>query len=278
VLLVDDSAVHRQAVSKTLRRASSGGCEVLEASDGEGALSVLVDQDVDLVISDIQMPKMTGGELVEALRSIDRNADTPIVIVSALRDEAEQRRMQLLGVSAYLHKPVPPDVLLATVRSALGGRPGTGAGMSDELLLDVACEVFEGFASLIVDRAPRELEWEAPVLHAEIAFSGALVGSLGVLASADAMKGMAHTLLRLDKGASVTEAQAMDTLAELSSVLLGTLLARTLPESAPRQLGLPIVDVVDPDAVPRGSRSLLLWDPGGHPLRVEVHTLLEVLP
>lgn len=278
VLLVDDSAIHRQAVRKTLHRATGGSCEVMEASDGEGALLLLDSEEVDLVISDVPMPNMAGSELVEALRSSAKNADTSVVIVSALHDEAEQKHLQLLGVSAYLHKPVLPDVLVGAVRTALAGRPAGGAGISDELLLDVASEVFEDFASLIVDRTPRELEWDAPVLHAEIAFSGALVGSLGVLASANVTKGMAHTLLRLDKSSSATEAQAKDTLAELSSVLLGTLLARSLPPEAPRQLGLPVVDVVDPEAVPRGPRALLLWDPLGRPLRVEVHTLLEVLP
>jgi hypothetical protein len=145
-------------------------------------------------------------------------------------------------------------------------------------LLDVVCDVLEDFVSLIVDRAPRDLEWDAPVLHAEIAFSGARVGSLSVLASQNVMQGMAHTLLRLDKNASATEAQAKDTLAELSSVLLGALLARSLPPDAPRQLGLPVVDVALAEAVPRGPRALLLWDPLGRPLRVEVHTLLEDLP
>lgn len=275
VLLVDDSPIYREVLRRTLRHPMAGQCEVLEASDGRHALELLVDHDIDLVIADVQMPNMTGSELVEALRSTDRYAQTPVVVVSALRDEAEERRLQLLGVTAYLYKPVFVDALLSAVRLALSPRHSASVGLSEELLLEVASDVLEDFARLIVDRAPRELEWEGPVLHSEIAFSGSLVGSLGLLAPSSLMQEVACGLLGLDAAHPASERNASDTLAELSSVLLGALLARALREDCPRQLGLPVVGTVRPGDVPCGSRSLLLWDPAGRPLRIDVTTLLE---
>jgi PAS domain S-box-containing protein len=111
VLVVDDEALVRAAVTQTLRGA---GYEVLEAADGEAALRVLFAEGdaIDLVLLDESMPKLSGRGVLEGMRT--RRVDVPVIGWTAHVGVME-------GVRAVLNKPVTSATLLRTVRQVLDG-------------------------------------------------------------------------------------------------------------------------------------------------------------
>ncbi len=120
VLVVDDSAVMRRMVVKSL---SVGGLQinqVFEAAGGQQALDILNAQWIDLVLCDISMPEMNGIELVERMTSDPLTAKVPVVMVTTERSEARISRLKELGVTGYLTKPFRPEMLARTVREVLG--------------------------------------------------------------------------------------------------------------------------------------------------------------
>jgi signal transduction histidine kinase len=136
VLLLDDRAEDRDLMSTLLRHA---GHRVIEASSGEEALAVARERRPALIIADILMPGMNGYEFVSRLRQDPELAATPVIFSSANYLEDEVRKLSAAcGVSAFISKPCPPDVVWATVAEALDGSlsvpmPGpTGPGFERE--------------------------------------------------------------------------------------------------------------------------------------------------
>lgn len=116
ILTVDDAATMRRLVSYTLR---SEGYEVLEAEDGEDALRLLQSQTeaqgVDVIITDINMPRMDGIELVRRLRGLPQFKATPILMLTTESDPAKKQEGKQAGATGWITKPFQPDQLLAAV-------------------------------------------------------------------------------------------------------------------------------------------------------------------
>lgn len=102
ILVVDDSATVRKFVSVSL---SMQGFNVITACDGMDALEKLPAQNVDLVITDLNMPHMDGFELIKSLRESPLYQDIPVIILTSLSDGASKERSEILGVHSYLQKP-----------------------------------------------------------------------------------------------------------------------------------------------------------------------------
>ena len=117
IITVDDAATMRRLIAYTLRGA---GHEVLEAEDGEDALRLLVGQGIDLVITDINMPKMDGIELVRRLRSLPRFQATPILLLTTESDPEKKRQGKEAGATGWITKPFQPDQLVAAVAKVTG--------------------------------------------------------------------------------------------------------------------------------------------------------------
>ena len=101
ILLVDDSLTTRSLERSILE---SAGYEVVVAADGEEALAALREQQVDLVISDVEMPRMDGFELTERLRRSRRMARLPVILVTGRESEVDKNRGLRAGANAYLTK------------------------------------------------------------------------------------------------------------------------------------------------------------------------------
>ncbi|MBI4083563.1 MAG: response regulator [Candidatus Lambdaproteobacteria bacterium] len=101
LLLAEDSLTTRTLV-KTLLEAA--GYEVLAVADGDAAWRVLQEQEVDLIVSDIEMPVATGLELLQRVRTTPRFQRLPVVLVTALETEKDKQRGLELGANAYLPK------------------------------------------------------------------------------------------------------------------------------------------------------------------------------
>lgn len=116
VLCVEDSTVLRRKIVGTLR---SDGYEVHEAADGLEALDVLQRESVDLMISDLEMPRMDGFALCRAVKSDPRTGDVPVLICSMLSAEQDIQRGFDAGADDYLMKPIVDSELLSRVRRLL---------------------------------------------------------------------------------------------------------------------------------------------------------------
>jgi CheY-like chemotaxis protein len=116
VLLVEDEALVRQLTHEILRR---NGYRVLEAADGVEALAVVREYagHIDLMLTDVVMPRMSGHELVEQARPV--RPDMRILYVSGYSEEAIARQGQLTQGIELLSKPFTPGVLTAKIRELL---------------------------------------------------------------------------------------------------------------------------------------------------------------
>jgi len=112
VLAVDDSKTMRDMVGFTLRNA---GHEVIEAGDGEDALGKLGNDRVDLIITDINMPRMDGIALIKELRGHNVHKSTPILVLTTESDNSKKNEGRAAGATGWIVKPFSPDKLLQVV-------------------------------------------------------------------------------------------------------------------------------------------------------------------
>jgi two-component system chemotaxis response regulator CheY len=116
ILTVDDSTSLRQMVGFVLR---GDGYEVVEAVDGEDALSKLSGRDMHLILSDVNMPKMGGLELTRKLRAIPQYKFVPIILLTTESDPAKKQEGKAAGATAWIVKPFQPDQLLAVIKKVV---------------------------------------------------------------------------------------------------------------------------------------------------------------
>lgn len=112
ILIADDAASARDLVRSILGRS---GYEVFEAEDGEEALESATRLQPDLVILDLQMPKLDGCSVASTLRSLPSFQETPIMALSAGISHMEPAQLLRCGFSAALAKPISPARLRSTV-------------------------------------------------------------------------------------------------------------------------------------------------------------------
>jgi len=117
ILAVDDSASIRQMVSFTLKGA---GYEVVEAVDGEDALNKAKNHTVSLILTDINMPRMDGLDLVKSLRVLPRYKIAPILVLTTESSEAIKAEGRAAGATGWLVKPFDPKRLLEVVKKVIG--------------------------------------------------------------------------------------------------------------------------------------------------------------
>ena len=123
-LIADDHPLVRDALARTLRGVEPG-VEVVEAGDAPGAIALLKQQAVSLLLVDLQMPGMDGVAGVRRLRGLFPTV--PLVVVSADQDPATVRATFAAGAAAYLPKSEPPEVLQQALRLVLAGGTYTPA-------------------------------------------------------------------------------------------------------------------------------------------------------
>ena len=115
-LSVDDSASLRQMVVFVLR---GGGYEVIEATDGVDALDKLCGQEVNLILTDINMPKMDGLEFTRQVRAMPQYQFVPIVLLTTESHADKKQEGKAAGATAWIVKPFSADQLLAVVKKVM---------------------------------------------------------------------------------------------------------------------------------------------------------------
>jgi two-component system chemotaxis response regulator CheY len=109
ILVVDDSAAIRKILQRVLRQTGMAIRTIVEAGDGQEALEVLKAQKVDLVLTDINMPKMDGLQFLAALRSVPQWSALPVVMITTEGGEAKVSEAVRLGAVGYVRKPFTAD-------------------------------------------------------------------------------------------------------------------------------------------------------------------------
>lgn len=113
ILYVEDNELNLKIVRDLLRRTSY---RLIEAVDGEAGIATALAERPDLILMDVQLPKVSGIEAVRALRREPATADTPIIAITSFALSGDQQRAKEAGASAYLAKPYSPFELLQLIR------------------------------------------------------------------------------------------------------------------------------------------------------------------
>jgi two-component system chemotaxis response regulator CheY len=113
ILTVDDSASMRALLNHAL---STSGFDVAQADDGMSALEWLALNEVDVVITDINMPRLDGFGLIEQLRTGSRHRDRPILVLTTDSSDEKKARARAAGATGWIVKPFDADKLVAAVR------------------------------------------------------------------------------------------------------------------------------------------------------------------
>lgn len=116
ILAVDDSASMRRMVDITLK---SAGYHVVQATDGVEALDFARGHSVDLVLTDMNMPRMDGLTLLKELRGLPNYRHTPMLVLSTESSQEKKSAGRQAGATGWIVKPFNPEQLLATIARVL---------------------------------------------------------------------------------------------------------------------------------------------------------------
>lgn len=126
VLVADDNADNRAVYVMAL---THFGYRVLEAADGAEAIRVARAEHPDLILMDLQMPRVTGFQATERLKQDPATASIPVIAVTALAMEGDRNMAFAVGCDGYFAKPIEPRLLAAEVERRIGpAHNGADAG------------------------------------------------------------------------------------------------------------------------------------------------------
>ncbi len=118
-LIVDDSSVMRKIIERSLRQAGLESLLVFEAASGIEGLEILKSKQVDIILSDINMPSMDGLEFVRQLRSQQLAPGVPVVMITTESSEEHVKQAIEAGAMGYIRKPFTADQVKQRVLSLL---------------------------------------------------------------------------------------------------------------------------------------------------------------
>jgi two-component system, cell cycle response regulator DivK len=116
ILYVEDNELNRKIVRDLLKRTAY---RLIEAHDGEAGVAMALEQRPDLVLMDIQLPKISGMDAIRRLRAEPTTAATPIIAITSFALSGDEQKAKDAGATAYLAKPYSPFELLSLIRKLL---------------------------------------------------------------------------------------------------------------------------------------------------------------
>jgi len=116
ILYVEDNEPNRMIVRDLLKRTSYN---LIEAHDGEAGVAMALEHVPDLILMDIQLPKISGMEAMRRIRANPATAQTPIVAITSFALSGDDQKAKEAGATAYLAKPYSPFDLLKLIRKLL---------------------------------------------------------------------------------------------------------------------------------------------------------------
>ena len=119
VLVVDDSALIRKAVIRILMKSGYDLDEVYEAMDGEEALEILSNQEINLLLTDLYMPGMSGQDMIREMQKHKQMRRIPIVVISTESDISRIKELYQYGIKGFIHKPFTTNGLIESIYDPL---------------------------------------------------------------------------------------------------------------------------------------------------------------
>ncbi|MBC8203973.1 MAG: response regulator [FCB group bacterium] len=119
ILIVDDSAIARIVIKRCLEIAGFSHAEFLEAKDGVEALKIAENTEIDLLITDLNMPNMDGVSLLKHVKSSPRLTFLPVLVVTSSSDQTKAQELQKLGALDVLNKPISPAKIASVLQSII---------------------------------------------------------------------------------------------------------------------------------------------------------------
>jgi two-component system chemotaxis response regulator CheY len=116
-MTVDDSPSIRQMINFTLQKA---GYEVMQAEDGMDAVEKLGSATVNMIITDLNMPRMNGIELIKSVRTKAQYKFMPIIMLTTESDDSKKQEGKDAGATGWIVKPFKPEQLIGVVKKVLG--------------------------------------------------------------------------------------------------------------------------------------------------------------
>ena len=116
ILYVEDNEFNRKIVRDLLKRTKYA---LIEAHDGEAGIATALEKRPDLILMDIQLPKISGMDAMRRLRAEAATARTPIIAITSFALSGDEQKAKDAGATAYLAKPYSPFDLLKAIRSLL---------------------------------------------------------------------------------------------------------------------------------------------------------------
>jgi len=116
ILSVEDNEVNRKIVRDLLRRTSY---RLIEAHHGEAGVALAHEQRPDLILMDLQLPKLSGIDATRRLRAAPETASTPILVITSFALSGDEQKAREAGATGYLAKPYSPFDLLNRIRQLL---------------------------------------------------------------------------------------------------------------------------------------------------------------
>ena len=108
ILIVDDSATSRMIIKRCFEIAGFPDASYHEAEDGLQALAVLGENKIDLILSDLKMPKMDGRTFIRKLRILEKTKHIPVVVISSMGGEVTESDLRQCGAQGIMRKPISP--------------------------------------------------------------------------------------------------------------------------------------------------------------------------
>lgn len=111
LMIVDDSPTMRRVIRKTVTLSGIPVEECWEAGDGREALEILRGHPINLILTDINMPRMNGLEMLKEMQKEEVWRKIPVVLITSLDNQEHFRETSVCGVKGYLQKPFRPEAL-----------------------------------------------------------------------------------------------------------------------------------------------------------------------
>jgi two-component system cell cycle response regulator DivK len=116
ILYVEDNEPNRVMLRDLLKRTTY---QLMEADDGEAGVAAALETHPDLILMDIQLPKLSGLEAMRRIRAEAATANTPIIAITSFALSGDEKKAKEAGATAYLTKPYSPSGLLGLIRKLL---------------------------------------------------------------------------------------------------------------------------------------------------------------
>lgn len=116
IVIADDSATARMFICRCLEIIGLGEATLVQAENGREALSMVKEEETDLLLTDLNMPVMDGATLLKWVKSSPRLHDLPVLVITSAGNPAKEQELTSLGAFGVLNKPVSPAVLMDALK------------------------------------------------------------------------------------------------------------------------------------------------------------------